>query len=177
MDLFGGDGFIGTQTHLLLKFSFSSDFCHFIWKMVENAEFSYVSRKKILKYHHCWGNVPRWFFDCGGRVPRPPPPRFRRPCSDRHFEVYIHTMALFKSIFLVKSGWKHFPGLHSKSKIQVACKRPASNQSYKRREFIGVETKREDTPTPPPPPPPPPVDKLAGHLQKCWYLIFFFTRI
>ena len=39
----GGDGFMGTQTHLPPKFSFSSDFGHFILKMVENAKFSYVS--------------------------------------------------------------------------------------------------------------------------------------
>ena len=70
--LFWGDGFIGTQTHLPQNISFSSDFGHFILKMVENAKFSYVSRKKVKKYHHFWrGDVPRWFFDCGGRVPRP----------------------------------------------------------------------------------------------------------
>ena len=42
----GGDGFIGIQTHLPQKISFSSDFGHFILKMVENAKLSYVSRKK-----------------------------------------------------------------------------------------------------------------------------------
>ena len=36
----GGDGFIGSQTHLLPKFSFYSDFGHFILKIVENAKFS-----------------------------------------------------------------------------------------------------------------------------------------
>ena len=30
---------MGTQTHLLLKFSFSSDFGHFILKMLEIAKF------------------------------------------------------------------------------------------------------------------------------------------
>ena len=38
----GGGGFIGTQTHLPPKFSFSSDFGHFILKMTAK----YVSRKK-----------------------------------------------------------------------------------------------------------------------------------
>ena len=33
-----GDGFMGTQTHLPPKFSFSSDFGHFILKMLENAK-------------------------------------------------------------------------------------------------------------------------------------------
>ena len=45
---------MGTQTHLPPKFSFSSDFGHFIFKMVENAKFSSVSRKKdaeISSFH------------------------------------------------------------------------------------------------------------------------------
>ena len=33
----GEDGFIGTQTNLPSKFSFSSDLGHFIFKMMENA--------------------------------------------------------------------------------------------------------------------------------------------
>ena len=37
-----GGGFMGTQTHLPPKLSFSSDFGHFIWKMLENAKFAYV---------------------------------------------------------------------------------------------------------------------------------------
>ena len=41
----GGVGFIGTQTHLPPKFSCSSDFGHFILKMLENAK-KYVLRKK-----------------------------------------------------------------------------------------------------------------------------------
>ena len=54
-------GFIGTQTHLPPKFSFSSDFGHFIFKMSENAKFLYVSRKKILEYpNFCGGRLPRF---------------------------------------------------------------------------------------------------------------------
>ena len=41
-----GGGFMGTETHLPPKFLFSSDFGHFILKMLENAKFEYVSRKK-----------------------------------------------------------------------------------------------------------------------------------
>ena len=41
-----GDGFMGTQTHLPPKFIFSSDFGHFISKMLENAKFANVPRKK-----------------------------------------------------------------------------------------------------------------------------------
>ena len=37
--LIGRGGFIGTQTHLLQKFTFSSDLRHFILKMLENAKF------------------------------------------------------------------------------------------------------------------------------------------
>ena len=36
-----GGGFKGTQAHLPQQFSFSSDFGHFILKMLENAKFSY----------------------------------------------------------------------------------------------------------------------------------------
>ena len=45
--LFGEDGFMGTQTHLPPKFSFSSDFSHFISKMLENAKFgnTYIKKK------------------------------------------------------------------------------------------------------------------------------------
>ena len=35
-----GDGFIGTQAHLLPKFSFSWDFVQFSLKMLKNAKFS-----------------------------------------------------------------------------------------------------------------------------------------
>ena len=45
----GGDGFIGTQTHLPQKVGFSSDFSHFILKMVKNVNLSYVSRKKDVE--------------------------------------------------------------------------------------------------------------------------------
>ena len=41
----GGVGFIDTQTHLPLKFSFSADFSHFILKILENIKLN-VSRKK-----------------------------------------------------------------------------------------------------------------------------------
>ena len=54
-----GDGFIGTQTYLPQKFSFSSDFSHFILKIVENANILFVSRKKMLKCHNFRGDVPR----------------------------------------------------------------------------------------------------------------------
>ena len=61
-----GDGFIGTQTHLPPKLNFSSDFGHFILKMVVNAKLSCVKKKDriykkkdLLKYHNFWGDVPR----------------------------------------------------------------------------------------------------------------------
>ena len=53
----GTDLWAPKPTHLLPKFSFSSDFDQFIFKMLENANFAYASRKKILKYHNFWGNV------------------------------------------------------------------------------------------------------------------------
>ena len=50
-----GEGRI-SETHLPQKFSFSSDFGHFILEMLENAKFEYASRNKILKYHNFWGS-------------------------------------------------------------------------------------------------------------------------
>ena len=42
--LFGEDGFIGTQAHLPPELSFSPDFGHFVWKMMENSKFSNKGR-------------------------------------------------------------------------------------------------------------------------------------
>ena len=45
-----GDGFIGTQTYLAPKLSFSLDFGHFILKMVEKKNKIFMCQeKKILK--------------------------------------------------------------------------------------------------------------------------------
>ena len=68
----GGDGFIGTLTHLPPKLSFSSDFGHFILKMVENAKFPQCEEKKMLKYHHFWGKSPSDFSTAGDASPVPP---------------------------------------------------------------------------------------------------------
>ena len=59
--LMGGGGIfimIGTQTHLPLKFSFSSDFDHFLFKMLQNAKFQYVLIKKLLKFLYFWRMSP-----------------------------------------------------------------------------------------------------------------------
>ena len=73
--LFGGDGFIGIQTHLPPKLSFSSDFGHFILKMVENAKYSSVSRKKDAKISSfLGGGRPPLIFRLRGT--RPPSPFF-----------------------------------------------------------------------------------------------------
>ena len=67
----GGVGFIGTQTHVPPKFSFSSDFGHFILKKLEKK--LYASRKKILKYpNFCGGRHPRFSKVLGLRPPRLP---------------------------------------------------------------------------------------------------------
>ena len=73
-----GDWFIGTQTHLPPKFSFSSDFDHFILKMVENAKFSGVKNKDTEISSFLGGTSPADFSTAGDASPRPP--RFRRPC-------------------------------------------------------------------------------------------------
>ena len=67
-----GDGFIGTQTHLLHRFSFSSDFGHFILKMqlllLENAK----STSKSVKYRNFWGTSPAGLSTARDVSPRPP---------------------------------------------------------------------------------------------------------
>ena len=75
-----GVGFIGTQTHLPQKFSFSSDFGHLIWKMLGKCKIVYVSRKIYWnRYLNFWGDRPRGFQKCGGRDPRDPPPPSATP--------------------------------------------------------------------------------------------------
>ena len=76
----GGQIYIGTQTHLPPKFSFSSDFGHFIWKMLENAKNVYVSRKKdhaISKFPGGGGGALTQFSKVRGpdtASATPPPP-------------------------------------------------------------------------------------------------------
>ena len=67
---------LGTQTHLRPppKFNFSSDFGHFILKMLKNANIFNVSRKKILKYPNFWGYWPAVNKSAGGFNSAPPPP-------------------------------------------------------------------------------------------------------
>ena len=65
---------MSTQTYLPLKFNFFSEFGHFMLKRLENVKFSYVSRRKIVKYPYFWGMSPAYFSTGGGgRVPLPPP--------------------------------------------------------------------------------------------------------
>ena len=72
----GGDGLMGTQTHLLPKFSFSSDFGHFIWEMLENV------KKYTCEEKSCWniliseGTSP---LISRLRETRPPVPPFSAP--------------------------------------------------------------------------------------------------
>ena len=62
---------MATQTYLPPKFSFSTDFGHFILKMLENAKFAYVSRKNILKYQFLGGTSPADFSTAGDASPPP----------------------------------------------------------------------------------------------------------
>ena len=77
-----GDGFIGTQTHLPPKFSFSSDFGHFILKMMENAKIVHMGQKKAEISSFLGGTSPQIVRLRGARLPVPPP-RFRRPWCRR----------------------------------------------------------------------------------------------
>ena len=40
---------MGTQTNLPTKFIFASDFNHFILKILDDAKFVYVPRKKVAE--------------------------------------------------------------------------------------------------------------------------------
>ena len=78
----GEDGFIGSRhpNPPTPKIWFSSDFGHFILKMVENAIFLSVSRKKVLKYHFWGGGTYPADFSTAGDAS----PRFRRPWACAH---------------------------------------------------------------------------------------------
>ena len=54
------------------KNSFSSDFGHFVLKMLGNAKNSIISSKKLLKYPYLCGVDPRGFQKCRGTDPPPP---------------------------------------------------------------------------------------------------------
>ena len=65
-----GDKCMGTQIHLPPKSSLSSDFNHFILKLLENAKFVYVSRKKYWNILISGGR-PLLIFNCGDASPVP----------------------------------------------------------------------------------------------------------
>ena len=76
-------GFRYVQTNISPKFSFYSDFGHFIWKYLKMQNFNrYVSRKGSGIFKFLRGHPP--LIRQRGRIPlhsSPPPPRFRHPCS------------------------------------------------------------------------------------------------
>ena len=78
-------------THLPPKFSFSSDFGHFILKMVENAKFSYVSRKKKSEIKEFLGTSPADFSTAGDASPRPPA-----------FDAHVHGGRIHKYRYNIK---------------------------------------------------------------------------
>ena len=67
-----GVGFIGTQTYLPRKFGLSSDFGHFIWKMLENAK--KLFKKKVTETSKFLGGRPPRFLKVRGSWPQRPPP-------------------------------------------------------------------------------------------------------
>ena len=82
-----GVGFIGTQIHLPQKFSFCSDFGHFIKKNVRKCKIVYVSRKNILKNPNSGGSTPL-FSKVRGLRPRDPPPP-PPPVGDAPVQRYV----------------------------------------------------------------------------------------
>ena len=67
------------------KFNFSSDFGHFILKMLENAKFEYMSRTKLFKFPNFWGYAPADFSTAGTIPPSLPPPAFGAHGSDNFY--------------------------------------------------------------------------------------------
>ena len=69
-----GDGFMGTQTHIHPKFSFSSDFGQFIMKIFAKSKFLFRIKKVAGISSFLgggWGYLSRSFLDWGTRPPVP----------------------------------------------------------------------------------------------------------
>ena len=66
---------MGNETNLPPKFIFSSNFGHFILKMLDYAKQLCVSRKKLLKFHNFWEKSLADFSTAGNASP-PVPPAF-----------------------------------------------------------------------------------------------------
>ena len=69
----GGGRILVRQTHLPPNYDFSSDFGHFILKILKNLKFlvSYLKQNFKNRYFGGGGRPPSTFW-LGGRVPRPP---------------------------------------------------------------------------------------------------------
>ena len=88
-----GGGFLGTQTHLPPKFSFFLGFRPLYFENDGKCKVCIYVKKKDTEILLFLGDVPRKFFDCGGRVPPAPPPPIStpmRPC------VVIRVLFAFK---------------------------------------------------------------------------------
>ena len=67
----GGDGFIGTKIHIHQKFSFSSNYDHFILKCLKMQNlYTFQEKIQISKLLEC--RPPRFSKVRGSRPPRPP---------------------------------------------------------------------------------------------------------
>ena len=73
---------MGIQIHLPPKSSLSSDFNHFILKLLENAKFLYVSLKKYWNILISGGGASPADFRLRGCIPRPPAFDAHDICSD-----------------------------------------------------------------------------------------------
>ena len=87
-----GVGFIGTQTHLPPKFSFSSDFDYFILKMLENGKLYTFQEQRFRNIHNFWGSSPAVFKSAGVlrlTPATPPPPPSTKPLTPASFPDVI----------------------------------------------------------------------------------------
>ena len=78
--LIGGGGFMGIQTHLpQKKLSFSSDFRHFILKLLENSKLYTCQEKGCSNIINSSPGTSPMISRMRGTRPPSPPPRYRRP--------------------------------------------------------------------------------------------------
>ena len=178
----GGHGFIGIQAHLNPKVGFSPDFGHFILKTWENAKFSYMSRKKILKYHNFWRDVSRWLFDCRGPPSTPlstpglcsthePWVKFDSTLTQKR-RVRVESAVKMKDMSRVtdESCWLSFEsGL---SQLDAAWVKVETLIFVKILHLsVELQGKNQPTSTLDRTPPPPPGQQLLAKLGKMWWVV------
>ena len=87
----GGGRILVRQTHLPPNSDFSSDFGHFVSKILKNIKKLLVHLKDSVKIVISGGMSP-FYFLTGGTRPPSPPPRCRRPWLQKHVNRLTKTL-------------------------------------------------------------------------------------